>query len=559
MLPSSLQPVSSKPRWRRRLGWGLGAVLVLEVLYNTVLVTGLLATVINHFAKGRPQVEWSRAWSIVPGHVHVRNLTLRQEEANGSSWQLQMDEVKVKLSLIALLRRELKSDSLDVWGLHVRIRGAREGEGDTPRGPPPADPWKVFLHGVRIHEASEVDWKDFRLVGVPQASGIFELVPGQRVTVRDVQAQLGPGQLFYKSEPLARVEQGSMEFNLEAQRQGPDNGLDLVAGLTGGRFQFTATHLPLDELPKLTSGLDGISLRGGSGKLEVDLHVKEGRLAQGTLIKGSGEPLLVSMGALRLKAPWRLHSDVYTPEDGKDRLGLKLTLGPVQLKGGEWPSVETQEVTVLLAAKAPRLDQPPQDAQLKLHTEQLHATWGGATMKGHVLLEADARPLARKPGLVMLHGSQVQLRNVSVRTGQDEERNWEGTLAFPEATLALSPPAAKGHFSGRFSNAAPLVALLTFKGTLPGVLAPLLKADNLGVIGEVSLGDGNVKLSSLHATGQGLELRCNAESSGGPPHAVVLVKMGLLSVGVETGNGDTHVQVFNASSWYKEKTGALTQ
>jgi hypothetical protein len=61
-----------------------------------------------------------------------------------------------------------------------------------------------------------------------------------------------------------------------------------------------------------------------------------------------------------------------------------------------------------------------------------------------------------------LHGSQIQLQEVSVRTGADEERNWEGTLTFPEATLDLSPPAAQGRFSGNFSNAAPFVALLTY-------------------------------------------------------------------------------------------------
>jgi hypothetical protein len=250
---------------------------------------------------------------------------------------------------------------------------------------------------------------------------------------------------------------------------------------------------------------------------------------------------------------------VYTHDDGVDRLGLKLTLAPVQLKGGEWPSVETSEVTVLFAAKAPRLDQLPQDAQLKLHTEQLHATWGGATMKGHVLVEADARPLARERGTVALHGSQVQLRNVSVRTGKDEARDWDGTLAFPEATLALSPLSAEGHFSGRFSNAAPFVALLTFKGALPGALAPLLNADNLGVTGAVSLGEAGVKVSRLHAIGEGLDLQGNAESAGGAPHAVVLVKMGILSVGVETGTGDTHVQVLNASSWYQKKMRAPTE
>jgi hypothetical protein len=174
-------------------------------------------------------------------------------------------------------------------------------------------------------------------------------------------------------------------------------------------------------------------------------------------------------------------------------------------------------------------------------------------------VEADARNMSLQRGKVALPGSQVKLQEVSVRTGSDEERNWEGTLTFPEATLELSPPSAQGRFSGKFSNAAPFVALLTHKGALPGVLSPLLNANDLGLSGEVALGQEGLKVSKLLANGQGLELRGTAQSAGDAPHAVLLVKMGLISVGVETGTGDTHVQVLNASSWYREKTGIPTE
>jgi hypothetical protein len=106
-MPLSRQPTLSRPqtRWRRPLLWTLGGLLVLEVLYNTVLATGLLATVINHFTHEHPRVEWRRAWSLVPGRVHVRDLELRHENTSGTSWQLAMDEVKVDLSLLSLLKR----------------------------------------------------------------------------------------------------------------------------------------------------------------------------------------------------------------------------------------------------------------------------------------------------------------------------------------------------------------------------------------------------------------------------------------------------------------------
>jgi len=561
-MTSSLRPAHSPPRarWRRPLLWTLGGVLVLEVLYNTVLVTGLLASVINRSTHERPRVEWSRAWSLVPGRVHVRGLKLRQEQSSGTSWQLEMDEVKVNVSLLSLLRRTLRTDSLDVRGLRLQVRsGPEEKDEEKPRKPLPEDPWKLLLHGVHVQEVHEVSLWAVRLTGLTEASGSLELVPGHRVTVRDGRVRLGPGELAYEGAAVAHIEQGSGEFGLETQRQGPERGLDLISGMTGGRFQFTATHPALQELSRRTSGLTGVSLKGGAGKLEVDIHVKEGRLAKGTQLRGTAEPFVLSMGSLRLKAPWRFLLDVYTREDGMDRLGLKFTLGPLRMDGGEALSMETPEVLLLLGAKAPRLDELPADAQLELHAKQLQATWGGAVLKGHIHAEADARKMSLQRGKVELHGSQVRLQEVSVRTGSEEERNWEGALTFPEATLALSPPSAWGRFSGSFSNASPFVALLTFKGALPGVLSPLLKADNLSLSGEVSLGEEGLKVSKVLANGQGLELRAMAQSAGAAPHAVVLVKMGPISVGVETGAGDTHVQVFNASSWYREKTGSSTE
>lgn len=561
-MPSPYLPeLSRRPaRWRRPLLWTVGVLLALEVLYNAVLLTGLLATVINHFTHGHPKVEWSRAWSLVPGRVHVRNLKVGLQSERGISWQLAMDDVRVDLSVSALLKRTLSTDSLHVRGLSVQIRsGSEKPDGDKPQGPPPENPWKVFLHGIQVQDVHALEVKAVKLTGITSASGDLEVVPGHRVSVQNAKVKLGPGELDYADATVAHIDQGSGEFSLETQRKDAEHGLDLITGLTGGRLQFTATHPSFQELSSLTSQLAGISLKGGAGKLEVELHVKEGRLAKGTVIKGSAEPLQLSLGALRLKAPWQFYSDVYTHEGGKDRLGLKLTLGPARVDGVEGLAMELPELLVLLGADTPRLDELPADAHLEVHAKQLQTTWGGARMTGHVHVTADARKLSLEKGKVALHGSQVQLQEISVRTGSAEERNWEGTLTFPEATLDLSPPSAQGRFSGSFSNAAPFVALLTYKGALPGILKPLLTANNLNLSGEVALGETGLKLDKLLAHGQGLELRGSAETTAGAPHAVFLVKLGPLSVGVETGAGGTHVQVFNASRWFREKTGAAQE
>ncbi|WP_232293920.1 hypothetical protein [Stigmatella aurantiaca] len=71
----------------------------------------------------------------------------------------------------------------------------------------------------------------------------------------------------------------------------------------------------------------------------------------------------------------------------------------------------------------------------------------------------------------------------------------------------------------------------------------------------MNLGTHGAKLHRMHAQGEGLELRGQAESSGGPPQAVLLVKMGILAVGVETGAQGTDIQILQPTRWYEKKTG----
>ncbi|WNG51540.1 hypothetical protein F0U60_50965 [Archangium minus] len=597
-------------RWRRPLLGGLGALLVFELFYNAILVTGLLATVLNLFL-GRLSVDWSHAWSLVPGHVYVRDLTLRQEERNGGHWQLEMERVEVKLSLLSLLARRLRTESLDVHGLRVQLHTVTPERGAQSPGkaPKPKDPWKLDLHGVRVQEVRELEWNEARLTGITEVTGSLEMTPGRRVLVRDARLQLGPGQLFYQRAAVAHVEQGSGAVTLEVQRQEPE-GLDLITGLTQGRLRFTASLPSLEGLQRLSPRFAGVVLKGGAGRIEADVHVKEGRLAPGTRIEGEGAPLVLPMvDPLALKAPWKLRADVYGREDGEDRFGLKLTLGPVRLEGGAGPALETSEMTVLLGAKSPRLGQPLPDvhlvlraarsnplelrllngwlgpsfqvesgrlilevssraspeteggeAHLELSTEDLQARWGGATLGGRVLLDIDMRKLAFHQDTVTLHGSRMMLRDVFVRTGnKDEAQGWDGTLDFPEATLSLSPLGFTGRFTGSFSNATPFVALLTQQGTLPHVLSSLLTARNLGLSGSISLGAEGAKVEGLHARGRGLELRGRAESVGGSPHAVMLVKVGPLPLGVEASAEGTHIQILRPFRWYEERTGELVK
>ena len=613
MHPAALPSPLPRPpaRWRRALLWGVLALLVLELVYIAMLATGGLARLLNHLIPDT-RMGWSKASSVVPGRVHLENFVLRHEDKDGGHWRIDIDRAEVDVSLNALFRRQFKTESLNVWGLRAsihsvtpeqaggeraRTQGAEEKE--EPGG------WKILLHEVRVHGVHELTWNEARLTGIQEVVGALDVESGKRIFLHETRLRLGPGELFVQGDTVAHVEKGTANATLEARYQG-EEGIDLIAGLTGGRLQLSATVPAISSLQHLLPRLEGVSPEGGAGRVEVDLHVKDGRLAPGTLLQGSGEPFEMPVGPLRLKAPWRFHADVHTREDGEDRLGLKFTMGPVRMEGGKarGQALETPEVVVLMGARSPRLGEALPDVHvalraarsnplelrmlngwlgssfqvesgrafleassranpehgggeghLSLSTQGLQAHWGGARLTGRVLMDIDARKLAFSQDKVTLHGSRLLLRGVSVRTGRDNERDWDGTLVFPEATLRMSPPSFRGRFTGSFSNAAPFIALLTQQGAFPHFLSPLLKAEGLEISGVVALGESGAKLSALRARGEGLDLRGQAESADGVTRAVLLLKIGIVSVGVEVAPGNTSIRLMLPQRWYTERTG----
>lgn len=257
--------------------WGFGACLVLEAVLNLLLATGLLGRLLNTLFDDM-EVGWSQGWSVVPGTVHVRHLTLRRQEPGDAHWGLDIDRADIHLSLGGLLRQRFETESLDVQGLRVHVHPGQPGSGaQATRGPPPGKPWKVYLHRVTVHDVHAFELDDLRLTGLTEVTGELALEPGQRIAIQDARVSFGPGELTLQDALVARVERGSGECGIDARRQDSSGELDLLAGLTDGRLQLTATLPSLKGLRRFVPALAGVSLEGGAGRLETDVRLKDGR------------------------------------------------------------------------------------------------------------------------------------------------------------------------------------------------------------------------------------------------------------------------------------------
>jgi hypothetical protein len=585
------------PRWLRVLAWGLGAVLLLEALLNLALNTPLVPALI-HRVTPRTKLGWSRAWWPWPGHLHARGFFLEQRGAR-VRWRVEADEVEANLSLAALFRRQVAAEGGRARGVRAWVDPLPPEERTPPRGPRP-HPWQVVLRDLEVRDARELAFGTTRYVGPADGRGSVHVIAGVRLTVDAAQVHLERGFVEVEGQRAARVDAVSADFSLEATRRSPEEGWDVLEGLSG-RLQAKADLLPLDWLEAHVSPHAQVGLHGGAGTLEVDLCVQQGQLTPGSFLEVHGEPLRLRLGPAHVRTSWHVSGTVEADAGAAPRGRLKLSFSSVQLEGPHARLLELPEVALTFHAE-PRLGPPAPAVQqelrvapskpvdlrmlnawtgetfrvdsgsvtlkatghgdsehdrkamrLTLDTDLVEARSGDNRWLGRVSVELDTRRLALHGKAVGLDGTTLRLSQVSADLDTAKVRGWSGTFSLLQATLTLAPPELEARFSSSFSTADPIVAMLSSHKKLPRFLTPLLAARDLDVSGRVLLGPPGIQVRELRIKDENLELEGRMDLSRGTTHALVLATMDGITGAVEVTSGDTHVQLGDARHWYEQR------
>jgi hypothetical protein len=199
----SREPPEAEPpgrsRGRRALRVAAAALAVLatvEVAYlaagNLLVATPLLERLLDRKPEKR-RVEWDRAWTVVPGRVHLRGFRLRVQN-RPTQWLLTLDRATATIDLPALTRRGFHLTSLDGDGLTFRLRrrldtrpetGAAQeaappipGLANPPARPPeevygrPEGPgWRIELDRVTVTGVREIWIDEHRVTGDGRLTG----------------------------------------------------------------------------------------------------------------------------------------------------------------------------------------------------------------------------------------------------------------------------------------------------------------------------------------------------------------------------------------------------
>jgi hypothetical protein len=263
------------------------------------------------------RLDYASAYSVVPGHVHVRRLRLRFEDYN-VQFQVLVEKGTLDIGLSELAARKFHVYSLLADGVSFRMRHKSHGVGDNAERfaaypkiegfadpplyhgvNPPSTPddqydlWQVRIDDVVAH-ANELWVLEYRYTGDAEARGSFLVQPERLVRVEPAALSIRSGTLQVGQIPVARQMTGRIECSVPHLDVKNTVGVDvfhsistkLDLNLADGDARFVNVYGAPKHQPTWSGPLS----------LALRAHINRGVVEQGT-------QLLAATPALRLQWP----------------------------------------------------------------------------------------------------------------------------------------------------------------------------------------------------------------------------------------------------------------
>ena len=237
----------------------VGVLLAYPVAANLLLALGG----VQKLFEGTDQVklDFRRAWSFWPGHVHVEGVRLTMQDRN-VQFSLDVEHAYVEVRLRELVRRTLHATKVRGDGVVFRFRHRIEPESaDAPtvtalppipefEDPPlrhadaPTAPldeeqynlWTVHMDDVDV-QARELWGQMFRYEGDARVRGAFRLRPAKRLWVGPAELTLSGGKLDTGPHDVLRDMEGTLTVKVD------DFDTEPVHGLEPFRFIFARLRM----------------------------------------------------------------------------------------------------------------------------------------------------------------------------------------------------------------------------------------------------------------------------------------------------------------------------
>ncbi|CAN5920849.1 hypothetical protein BH11MYX4_BH11MYX4_25930 [soil metagenome] len=308
--------------WVRGLRAAFLATAGLFLLYLLVANVILRTRLLRGWLDERPEdlfVEYASAWSLYPGHVAVRGLVLRHQDAN-IQLQLGLERASIHLSLWALTRRTLRVARIDAEGGTFRLRHKSvspagnegrirafpriEGFADPPLARPEEpnakhQPWAVELTDI-VATMREVWTMEYRYQGQASVTGGFRIRPRREVSVSPSVMITHGGVLSLGEHDLIRGGEGRVEATLDPFDPGALHGIDILRRLSGS-VQQTGELATLASIADTYFPGRAVHLEQGAGPIEINTRLEHGVFQPGSRATYRSPDAVLTVGPIAVR------------------------------------------------------------------------------------------------------------------------------------------------------------------------------------------------------------------------------------------------------------------
>jgi hypothetical protein len=608
------------PRWLRIVVYVTASTLVVYLLAaNILLRTRLLRGWISA-DESALRLDYRSAWSAYPGHVWVRDLSLRYQDKNVQMLVL-AERAKLDVDLFALTKRAFKVRKVTaervtfrmrqkvetILGQEERVRSFPPIDGfadppvahEVPKPPSSDDVSKLWTIEIRDVSASlrEVWTMEFRYRGDGEVRGGFGIEPGREAWVLPSVMRTTGGVFSLGDRDLIRGGSARLDAEVSAFDVRGSPGLRVLRHLSGAIHQRGELLLPSIAATYLPKGKN-IDVTRGAGPLSIDMRIDRGVLQPSTRVTFHTDDVFVNAHGLAVQADLDLRARVDTVA-GKSTVIVETTLAhatgtPLELRDAramiDLGNADLATPFGIARASAAVASAHSSDlrAWQPLAPDNTSFAGGSATLAARAELRDGA--LEGRIDLA-LDDARMAIGTFALTASGKAWTNLAGAniakaIAFPDAGLDLHGVALaleSGQTSGlwvRASLASPtlsttsaafdtdiavdagpgdrMLALFTRMASLPDVAAAAASGTSLAASLHVRVRPDLIALTVTKADNGPLEVRGKAtKRAGSPLGGAFSMSVGPFRAGLRLQHGDVSVVPLASGAWLDEASQAL--
>ena len=603
------------PRWLRVVLYVVvGTFLVYLLAANVILRTHLLRDWVSGDER-KIKLEYSSAWSLYPGNVKVRDLSLRFQSSDVQMLIL-LERATVQIDLFALTKRNFHVSKLDVEGITYRLRQKVESvEGQEERvrsfpdiagfsDPPLKDPvpeppgdesknWSVDIPDISA-TLRDVWTMEFRYRGEGSLKGGFHVKRGREVWVRPSMMLTHGGLYSLGTRDLVRGGEARLDAEMGPFDVKETKGLAVLRHLTAAihqRGELVFPSIGATYLPKGT----GLELTRGTGPAALDVRVDHGVFQPGTRVTFHTADLGLEAEAIAMETDLDLVAHVEEAEGKPTIIGeasiAHATGKPLEIRGARG-LVDVGNADLAAPFRIARAS----GAVTSAHSADLRAwqpfapetltfnggsatvaargEYHGGALNGRVDLAMEKSRLSIGPfafetsgkawsnvvsedleKAVTFPGTAVDLHGISLRLKSGHTEGLWMRSRFENAKLSTTAP---GGFDTDIAvDSGPgdkTLELFTRMTSLPDVAADVASGTQLVASTHLRVRPGLIAFTVMKSKNGPMESRGRVQKrTGEPVGGAFLVSVGPFHAGLDLTGGGVSVRPLAGGGWLEEK------